>query len=526
VKTNIKKKGFDLKKGFGLKKDFGLKKGFTLIEVLIAFAIFGAVGTFLFTSIFTFFRQMKAAQVLTQNSYDSLKKLELAAEEVERFFNDPAYNLGDLHTFTDADFENPDVVGEVAIAIEAYNPPFASQGNYFNAADTYLYKISTGLRSAPDESGNTTITKRYTYSMHIPDSAQRFPIAKMRPPNVVMENWTRPYAHDGLALKSAETLDACVVENPTQFSGQAAIDWYPAYGYNIPSDNKVMWDDATKESAFPIFSSSYASLNVEMTKDRLQSSYTFTSSPASQNLAGAHIVMVITAINLNGKLSSPVYTQPMFTNGLNLRQGITAHYDASWIMSTFPGVSHSSGAGPVTTSILNELTQGGVSLSSSPLNATGPSESLFAGRVGGSYSQYVKFAGSGFNANTPAPAAVFVVAKTPNANAPLIKIGSAFTLRGDGVTSGGANASVSAGDPALDGEWHVYAASISGGSVNFSIDKTKATAAAGGAGAPSGTLTIGGTNVEIAEVILYGPSAPATYFNDVAEYLTKKYKLN
>ena len=215
----------------------------------------------------------------------------------------------------------------------------------------------------------------------------------------------------------------------------------------------------------------------------------------------------------------------MFTNGLTLRDGIIAHYDASWLMSNFSAVNHSNGGGPVTTSFLNELTQGGATLSGSSYNASGSSESLMAGRVGGSFSQYVQFAGSGFNANVPAPAMVFVVAKSPAPGAALIKIGG-FTLRADGLTAGGANATVPGGNPALDGEWHVYAGSVSGGAANYSIDKTKATATAGGAAAPSGTLTIGGPNVEIAEVILYSASAPATYFNDVAQYLTKKYTLN
>jgi type II secretory pathway pseudopilin PulG len=448
-----------------------LQKGMTIIEVVIAISLLTLITTMFTSGIMNQIALMKNAKVLTENVFETSKLLE-----------------------TDLQNLREDASGAVAQTFTLFN------GNPIGERVVEYYPVK---KTVNDRFGNPT--EKIIYSVI---AAEQVPEAEVPQIDTCISYIVKNgFIVDSTYYDNADDI-SINVDLTYSFAHMLLLTKYQWYvsspGFPIPYKD-ISPNDWGLGDKWPRFPDDYY----------LIPNTSVPTLKVTESMAGRHIVCVSTPSSLVGKLGRSFVSAPHYIYGLPLLSNLKAHFDASllgtigapsenqenWddISGNSVKSSYSGSSIPIVT--INEFPQpsgrlhtlkakGMVFTNTNQMNVTGLS-------LGGTFT-------------------MFAVAK------------SIDTMGGGTIISNNPAWSFDLSEftGVVNDEWNIFALDSSG---NRTIGKN---ANPSGTNAPVGTLTgggsvkIGASEVEVAEIIIYDRELLNNNWRLVAKYLGEKYNLS
>jgi len=269
------------------------KQGFTLVEVILSLAILGIIAIAFLGATASHFYYLKSSVAITHNDFKAQELMEIEIDEAKLRVLDPTTSLESVTLFQD-DLGGIDVYYEEVDIIHN---------------NKEYYSLVSNVRPDPLD-----LIYLDTLSIELHQNLVR------------MKGDYYGYTDSSFSINGQ-------FNNHNNFKFDHLlnqIEWFSTTGkFNIPlpKDSGADYDDPDRQY-YPIFPRDY-----EVFKN--ETVYRFGHSEnklsVSEDLKGKHIIYTVTPAAKSGKLGTKLVSKPIYISGLPDRTDIVSHMDASYI---------------------------------------------------------------------------------------------------------------------------------------------------------------------------------------------------
>lgn len=447
-------------------------RGLTLVEIIVAMAVLGIITVGFMPALMSNFTFLEKTKEITANSFLSQKSMEIAIEDMKKKIEN------DTGSMT---FDNATYFDGVSVKYKAVT----------NTSNGVSYTTLVSQTRLPEEE-----------KLNLTSVSTKFYKGTKKLYNV---------------YPTSDSKVVSTVVNEVAENWMANIyEWYVSdYGYNIPAPQGNIIDNPTYNylteineidigNKYPIFPDDY-SLISSSTSDTLLDMTPY---------AGRHLILKVTPASKTGKLGNEKWSNPLLVSGLTETDNLAFHLDASYIDPT----KNTGTDRMVSLSGSNIRVERWYDLSAEPpgINDYYPSEIglssgtlplLYENPIDASFvSRYVSFTSAGtvaLNGQGTSNRTISVYAVVRGeVGTRILRNGTNRDLLIPDVSTGSVEIIGNSGGTTEN--WKI---------VKLSLPAVSSTA--------YNNFTIGGSNIDIAELIVYRGAHDAS---KVLEYLDKKYK--
>jgi type II secretory pathway pseudopilin PulG len=449
-----------------------MRKGMTLVEVVIAFLLLSLLAAIFLQNMTRQYALMARAKAITENVFQAAKKVETETRDIrDALDRGVAYPLGAPHTYT----------------------------MFSGGADERDITYYPVMEAINDIEGNPSSKTLYAV------------VADVRQPEFVVPEITNFQAllrSGGVVVGGAYADSSAVIDVEADVDDPGLLlmfkyQWYISdLGFPLTWKNVEMSDPGIGINV-PMFPNDY-SIIPYATSSQLA---------ITPDMAGRHALCVVTPASVSGKMGKAVLTKPIYIYGLPVLGGLKAHYDASLVelpTGVFGAYSWQDISGGGADAFYYGSVYPVLSIADFPKRDDREYPTK-AKRM--AFSGWGWMMAPGLVLNAADNFTMFAVAKSNGwFSSDIISNGAAWRF------------DMSSYPGAVDGQWRILGLS-SGNKRTMGKEASLVGGAFLGDRSTGGMIMIGGSNVELAELIIYNTVLTDVDWLKVTKYLGEKYNL-